>query len=265
MPKGNTATQLRLLPEPGNTPTRLRYVLTLLRAYAQPAPFRLTAIRPLSIFPRIHHYSPSKRPIAGAYKDLAVIGASINQAQNLTLIRFERAIANEKHTRARDASIRAIQFPIAGAPRHTISTPTGAIGRRVYKDLALIGFAIYQPQNLSLIRIDHATPNEKHTRARDESIRAIKSPIAGAPRHPTSTPTGAIGRRVYKDRAIIGFSIHQPKPAPKLAPYPKRARHSERESHTRPRRIHPSNKIPHRGRSALSDIDADWRHRTTRI
>ena len=192
MPKGNTATQLRLLPEPGNTPTRLRYVLTLLRAYAQPAPFRLTAIRPLSIFPRIHHYSPSKRPIAGApshptstptgaigrraYKDLAVIGASINQAQNLTLIRFERAIANEKHTRARDASIRAIQFPIAGAACHPTSTPTGAIRRRVYKDLAIIGFSINQPQNLRLIRINHATPNEFHTRARDGSIRAMKPP-----------------------------------------------------------------------------------------
>ena len=53
--------------------------------------------------------------------------------------------------------------------------------------------------------------NENHARARDASIREIQFPIAGAGRHPTSTPTGAIGPRVYKDLAIIGFSIHQPK------------------------------------------------------
>ena len=39
--------RLRLLPVPGNTPSRLRYVLSLLRAYAQPTPYRLTAIRAL--------------------------------------------------------------------------------------------------------------------------------------------------------------------------------------------------------------------------
>ena len=76
---------------------------------------------------------------------------------------------------------------IAGASRHPTSTPTCAIGRRVYKDLAIIGFSMNQPQNLSLIHIERDThlslihierdtPNEKHTRARDGSIRAIKPP-----------------------------------------------------------------------------------------
>ena len=144
------------------------------------------------------------------YKDLAVSGVSINQPQNSSLIRFDRATQNENHTRARDKSICSIQSPIAGAPRHPISTPTGAIRRRVHKDLAFTGVSINQAQNLRLIRIDHATPNDFHTRARDASIRAIQSPIAGAPSHPTSTPTGAIGRRVYKDLAVSGASINQP-------------------------------------------------------
>ena len=105
---------------------------------------------------------------------------------------------------------------------------------------------------MRLIRIERAIANENHTRARNGSIRAIKSPIAGAPRRPISTPTGAIKRRLYKALAIIGFSIHQPK---KHETYTNRSHHTERESHTRPRRIHPRNTIPHRGRAALSDIE----------
>ena len=140
-----------------------------------------------------------------------------------------------------------------------------AIGRRVYKVLAIIGVSINQPLNLSLIRIDHATPNEFHTCARDASIRAIKSPIAGAASHPTSTPTGAIGRRVYKDLAFIGFSINPHQIPPKLEPYTNRARHTKRKAHTRPRCVHPRNTIPHRGRAASYNLNADWRLRTTRI
>ena len=156
-----------------------------------------------------------------------------------------------------------MQSPIAGATSHPTSTPTGAIGRRLYKELAIIGVSTNQPQNLSLIRIDHDTANENHTRARYKSIhRRQKSPIAGATSHPTSTPIGAIERRVYKALAVIGFCN---KPAPELKPYPIRSRHSERIPHTRPRRIHPSNKIPHRGRAASYNLNADRRHRTARI
>ena len=137
------------------------------------------------------------------YKDLAIIGFSMNQPQNLSLIHIERDTPNEKHHPSNKA-------PIAGAPRHPTSTPIGAIRRRVHQDLAVIGFSINQPQNSSLIRIDHAIANEKHTRARDGSIRAIKSPIASAASHPTSTPTGAIGRRVYQDLAFKNLALHAP-------------------------------------------------------
>ena len=37
LPKGNTATRLRLLPVPGNTPSQLRYAIASPLAYAQSA------------------------------------------------------------------------------------------------------------------------------------------------------------------------------------------------------------------------------------